>query len=45
VLTPIGLIMRALGRDPLQRRFAPDRTTYWAHRTTERDAESYFRQH
>jgi hypothetical protein len=29
VLTPIGLVMRAAGRDPLRLRFEPDRSSYW----------------
>ena len=29
VVTPTGLIMRALGKDPLRLRFDPDATTYW----------------
>lgn len=45
VLTPIGLLMRAFGRDPLQRRFEPDRDSYWLKRDSTRSAESYFRQH
>jgi hypothetical protein len=44
VITPAGLIMRVLGRDPMQRRLDPAAATYW------RDAEKgvapqrYFRQ-
>ena len=29
VVTPTGLIMRALGKDPLRLRFDPDATSYW----------------
>lgn len=43
VMTPIGLIMRALGRDPLERRFDPQAPTYWKpHAGSE--VSRYFRQ-
>ena len=29
VLTPIGVAMRIFGRDPLERRLEPERSTYW----------------
>ena len=29
VVTPTGLVMRALGKDPLRLRFDPDATSYW----------------
>lgn len=29
VLTPVGLVMRLFGRDPLTRRFAKESTSYW----------------
>ena len=32
-IMPIGLIMRALGKDPLHRRFDPDADSYWVQRT------------
>jgi len=32
ILTPVGLIMRLFGRDPLHRKFDRDATTYWAKR-------------
>ena len=35
-LTPIGLIMRATGKDPLRTRLEPEAETYWQ----KRDAES-----
>ncbi len=44
VIAPIGLIMRALGRDPLQRRLDRDATTYWTPREQEIDSDRYFRQ-
>jgi len=45
VLTPIGLIMRLLGYDPMRRRFDADAATYWTPRDGEREPERYFRQY
>jgi hypothetical protein len=45
VLTPVGLLLRAAGRDPLQRRFDRAATSYWIDRTREPDVERYFRQY
>jgi hypothetical protein len=44
VVTPIGLLMRAAGRDPLARRFDREADTYWVPRTVQREPSSYFRQ-
>jgi hypothetical protein len=45
VLTPVGLLLRVLGRDPLRRRFEPGSATYWIeHRPDEGGVERYFRQ-
>jgi hypothetical protein len=33
VVTPIGLAMRAFGKDPLRRRFDKELSTYWIERT------------
>jgi fatty acid desaturase len=44
VLTPIGLIMRVLGNDPMHRRFDPDAPTYWIDREPHPDPKQYFRQ-
>ncbi len=44
VLTPIALVMRTLGRDPLNRRFDPQRETYWERREMPVDVSRYFRQ-
>ena len=44
ILTPTGVIMRLLGRDPLQRRADPTVKTYWAPHRGPDDAERYFRQ-
>lgn len=45
VVTPIGLLMRLFGRDPMQRRWDRGAATYWA--PTRRDAtlSQYFRQY
>lgn len=32
VITPFGLVMRRAGRDPLERKFEPARTSYWTKR-------------
>lgn len=29
VITPAGVAMRAMGHDPMKRRFEPENTTYW----------------
>lgn len=44
VITPIGLVRRAGGRDPLERRFDPQATTYWRERPAPPPKERYFRQ-
>jgi len=35
VFTPYGMILRARGKDPLERRFEPDRDSYWIPRRDE----------
>lgn len=46
VVAPIGLVMRALGRDPLERRFDRDASTYWTPRPEPTDdPERHFRQY
>lgn len=44
VLTPIGLVMRLTGRDPLCRAFDREAKTYWVIRKPTTDAKRYFRQ-
>lgn len=44
VATPTALVLRALGRDPMQRRFDPGVDTYWVARRPRVDASRYFRQ-
>ena len=45
VVTPVGLLLRIAGRDPLHRRFDRDATTYWIDRGERPDLERYFRQY
>lgn len=45
VLTPLGLAMRIVRRDPLSRRFERDATTYWVVRRPTDDKERYLRQY
>jgi hypothetical protein len=40
----MALVMRAVGRDPLARRFDRDAQTYWVERGEQRDPARYFRQ-
>ena len=43
LVTPIGLVMRLVGRDPMQRRFDRQAATYWVERSAA-DSSRYFRQ-
>lgn len=43
VITPIGLTLRACGKDPMQRQFDPTATSYWQERPRIRDRKSYYR--
>ena len=45
VLTPIGLALRACGRDALRRTFDRKADSYWTVREQHGDASSYFRQY
>ena len=45
VLTPIGLILRVCGHDPMQRRAGARAGSYWHKRPGPRSPASYFRQH
>ena len=53
LLTPVGLVMRVAGRDPLDRRFDPAASSYWTPRAPEaepseqddRALDRYFRQY
>lgn len=44
VFTPVALLFRAVGRDPLQRARRPDAQTYWQGKAQPKDAASYYRQ-
>ncbi len=44
VVTPIGLLMRLLGHNPMGRGFDADVDTYWVAREADDGLERYFRQ-
>ncbi len=44
VITPIGLLVRLFGHDPMTRGFDPEAPSYWAEHRTGDDAASYLRQ-
>jgi hypothetical protein len=44
VLTPIGLLLRLTGHDPLRRAFDPAAESYWIERKGQRAPASYFQQ-
>ena len=44
IITPIGLVMRGLGRDPLDNRFADGAESYWRQSRASRSSSSYFKQ-
>jgi hypothetical protein len=44
VITPIGMALRALGRDPLELQMKRAVDTYWQPRTADSDRQRYFRQ-
>ena len=44
VITPIGLLMRLFGYDPLHRRFDRQAKSYWIRRDEPLDSQRYFRQ-
>lgn len=43
-ILPIGLVMRILGRDTMQRKLHPELATYWQPRKPVADHQRYFRQ-
>ncbi len=45
VLTPIGLLMRLFGYDPMQRQFDRTATTYWTPHDPETEAARYLKQY
>ena len=44
VVTPIALLFRMMGRDPMQRKFDRDAPTYWTRRSPVTDVARYYRQ-
>jgi hypothetical protein len=44
MITPVGLLFRLTGRDPMHRRFEPETESYWTDPRPRRGKESYFRQ-
>jgi hypothetical protein len=44
VLSPLGLILRLFGHNPLGRGFNPSASSYWQQREDAKPPESYFRQ-
>ena len=45
LIVPIGLVMKVVGYDPLQRRFSEDESSYWVRRQVDPDAVDYFKQY
>ncbi len=43
LVTPLGLVMRLVRRDPLMRQRPADCASYWTPKTTPADVRSYFR--
>lgn len=44
VLTPIGLALRLLGKDALEKKIEREDSSYWIEHPTETDSSRYFRQ-
>ncbi|WP_375488304.1 SxtJ family membrane protein [uncultured Mycobacterium sp.] len=44
VVTPVALLLRVLGHDPLQRRFDPSTPSYWVPHRPAGDVRRYFQQ-
>lgn len=44
MITPLGLIFRVIGKDPMNRRFDSAAASYWSDPRPPRGNESYFRQ-
>ncbi len=45
VLTPVGLLRRVFGRDPMERRWQPEAKSYWKTVEPPGDARRYFSQY
>jgi hypothetical protein len=44
LLTPVGLLLRLCGNDPLRRRLDRQATSYWTPRSQDVPLDRYFRQ-
>ena len=44
IITPAGLLLRLAGKDPLERRWEPDASTYWVDSREPRAKSAYFKQ-
>lgn len=44
MITPVGLVFKLIGRDPLERRFDSTRSSYWLRRSPRGGAERHFQQ-
>lgn len=44
ILTPLGLVFRLMGRDPLRRKFDPKAKSYWLSRKPADTIDRYFHQ-
>jgi hypothetical protein len=44
IMTPLGMLVRLLGRDPMMRTFEPSRQSYWVERDPSTTTDRYFRQ-
>lgn len=45
VITPLGLMLRLAGRDPLERKIDRDADSYWHEHRPSQDAAAYFKQY
>ena len=43
VFTPVGVVMRAFGRDAMKRAYEPQRASYWERRDPPGPADDSFR--
>jgi hypothetical protein len=44
IITPAGVLLRVVGKDPLERRWLPDASSYWVDARPQRPKSSYFKQ-
>ena len=44
ILTPVAILMRLFGYDPMERRLDPEASSYWCQREAPPEAKQYFRQ-